>query len=226
MPPMPIAQADSPAPGLMLALIVLACFSSLLFWAAVVARHPQGEILPRESRRRVPWKGADVLVVLLAFIALSVTALAIIHWVLGPERVEPLPADEVVGPHPVLEAMMLGGAPVLVLCVIAVVVVAPVAEEFLFRVVLQGWLESVAERWLPLLPGVRRWLPGASGPILLTAVLFAAMHFRVPERRHKEFLLALILANAIIFSLLTGFAVLWLGVRSGATAADLGLVSD
>ncbi len=222
---MPIAQADTPAAPLAVALIVLACCASLLFWVAVLARRPPGEILPQEPRRRVPWKGSDVLVVLLAFIALSLVAWEGVHRVLAPELIEPLPAEDVVGPHPVLEAMMLGGAPVLVLCVIAVAVVAPMAEEFLFRVVLQGWLESVAERWLPFLPGLRRWLPGASGPIFLTALLFAAMHFRVAQpRRHGEFLVALMLANAAVFTLLTGFAALWLRVRTGATAADLGLV--
>lgn len=51
------------------------------------------------------------------------------------------------------------------------IVVAPLVEEFLFRVVLQGWLEGFAgrlrEQGITLL-GASLWLP---------AVLFAAMHY-------------------------------------------------
>ena len=47
--------------------------------------------------------------------------------------------------HPVATLLTENPNPmVLLLCVISAVVVAPVAEEFLFRVVLQGWLEALA----------------------------------------------------------------------------------
>jgi len=105
------------------------------------------------------------------------------------------------------------------------VFVAPLVEEFLFRVLLQGWLESFVERWWPHMPRLRRILPGALGPIGVSSFLFAAAHFRVAgEGRHPDFLLALLLANAVVGLLVLGFAVVWLRLRAGATAADLGLV--
>jgi hypothetical protein len=45
------------------------------------------------------------------------------------------------------------------------VVAAPIAEEFLFRRVLQGWLERFEPAW------------GPSGPILLSSAAFALAHY-------------------------------------------------
>ncbi len=226
MPLMLLAEIQQPpAPAWVGAVLLLSFLGALVFWGVALARsRAKAPLLPREPRRRVPWHGSDLLVVLLAYVALSVVAMAVVEWSLGPELVEPLPEEEAVRPHAILEAMATGGTPILVLCIVAAVVVAPVAEEFLFRVLLQGWLESVVQRWWPLLPPLRRVLPGASGPILVSATLFAAMHIRVagPGRR-AEYLVAQLLATAVIASLLVGFAVVWLRLRTGATAADFGV---
>ena len=65
------------------------------------------------------------------------------------------------------------------LCVAAAVVVAPVVEEFLFRLLLQGWLEAL-ERRLAEADADAAAAPAAGfGPVLLSSLLFAAMHFRV-----------------------------------------------
>ena len=60
------------------------------------------------------------------------------------------------------------------LATLSAIVVAPVSEEFLFRVVLQGWLERSMRRWRRLgRLGSRavRFLP-----IVVSAAMFAAMH--------------------------------------------------
>ena len=78
-----------------------------------------------------------------------------------------------------------GNVWVFLLCVISAAVVAPISEEFLFRVLLQGWLEALEHRWRRQMPTLRRLIPRGTGPILLTSLLFARLHFRV-ERAAVE----------------------------------------
>ena len=66
---------------------------------------------------------------------------------------------------------------ILLVCGFVALVAAPVAEEFFFRLLLQGWLEAVEGRWRKRLR-LLRWLPPALLPVLLTSALFAAGHFR------------------------------------------------
>lgn len=211
------------------ALLLLAIVASLIFWGAMLQRYrARGSILANEPRRHVPWQGIDVIVVLVAFVLLSAIAASVLRWWLGPGLFEPKLSYEPLAPstdHPVVEALATGGLWMVLLCVFAVVVVAPIAEEFLFRVLLQGWLESCVARWARYLPNLRRRLPGASGPILLSSLLFAKAHFRVAGPRYRaDSLAAMLLANTVVGLLLVCFAVSWLRWRTGATAADLGLV--
>ena len=231
MPPITLAQTVEPgAASLVAVLLLLAMMAAFAFWGALFQRRRAAEpILPKEPRALVPWQGGDVLAVLAMHIVLSTLAVGLVHWLLGPELTEALPVADGKTPdsaHAVLKALAAGGPWVLLLCVVAAVVVAPVAEEFLFRVVLQGWLESCVERFAGFFPGLRRVLPGEWGPVLLSSLLFAAVHFRTagPER-HGEFLIGLLLANAVVWLLSVGCAVVWLRFRAGATAADLGLVT-
>ncbi len=75
--------------------------------------------------------------------------------------------------HPLLELLKREPTPGnWALAIFTAVVVAPLVEEFFYRVVLQGWLEkslSNSEGSPPT--GFRGWLP-----ILISAGLFAAMH--------------------------------------------------
>jgi membrane protease YdiL (CAAX protease family) len=51
--------------------------------------------------------------------------------------------------HPVMDLLTKSASPrMLSLCVISAVIVAPLVEEFLFRVLLQGWMESIVLRRL------------------------------------------------------------------------------
>ncbi len=227
---MPLAQISEPvAPTWVVALLLLAVVAALAFWGAMLTRRLAGRpILPREPRRGVPWQAIDLLVVLVAYLVLSAIALEVVRWSLGLERVQPAYSYNVEAPeggHAVLKVLATGDPWVLLLCVVAVVVVAPVAEEFVFRLLLQGWLETCVDRWSPRLPNLLRLLPGASGPILFSSLLFARAHFRVAGPSYPaDVLVAMLLANAVASSLLLGFAVVWLRQRSGATAADLGFV--
>ncbi len=116
-----------------------------------------------------------------------------------------------------------GNVWVLLLCVVSAAIVAPVTEEFFFRVLLQGCLAAWQHRWRRQMPTLRRLIPGGIGPIVLTSLLFARMHFRVDTPQFNvRFLLFLLAGDAVVRLLALAFTVGWLRWRVGATAADLG----
>jgi membrane protease YdiL (CAAX protease family) len=196
-------------------------------WAAILLRLEQGRpVLPFERRRRVPWRGVEVLLVLLVFLVAQTAAATAASHILGPEASRPqtiINVSERTTAHPVVLALQEGGLWVVLLCGLSAVVVAPIVEEFFFRVLLQGWLEAAERRWRRRMPTLRRLLPGASGPILVTSFLFGMMHFRagIPDHR-PEYYLAMILATSVGNLATMAFAVVLLRLSVGATAADLG----
>jgi membrane protease YdiL (CAAX protease family) len=84
----------------------------------------------------LPWRpGKDLRLGLLTFLAALVPVFSIQYAL---TRLVPTE-------HPVQELLTKDSSPrMLVLCAVTAIVVAPLAEEFLFRVLLQGWMESVA----------------------------------------------------------------------------------
>ena len=113
----------------------------------------------------------------------------------------------------------------LVLCLFAVVVLAPLAEEFFFRLLLQGYFEKVdrrlhrAWRFSGLLLGLM--------PILLSSLLFASLHAREPEAPIPvEQLIRLFAIDSLTKVLLVAGAILYLKALRGATWADLGIRFD
>lgn len=61
--------------------------------------------------------------------------------------------------HTIARLLSEGNPWALVLCGLSAVVVAPIVEEFLFRVLLQGWLEAAQRRLRPRMPTLRRLVP-------------------------------------------------------------------
>ncbi len=127
--------------------------------------------------------------------------------------------------HPLLKLLYQRRDPwTILLVVLSAVVVVPIAEEFLFRLVLQGWLESAELR-------LRRWRPGLLSlrpgvwPIVLASLLFAAPHARsaAPPEDLERLMLQMTIP-LIAYPLILALAVAWLRLRSGATAVDLGVV--
>ena len=112
---------------------------------------------------------------------------------------------------------------VLALAALTAVLVAPIVEEFMFRVLFQGWLEKIENRYRRRMPGLRV-LPGAM-PVLLASVFFASMHIRPAEREVDVDFLVFALCCQMIASVITmASSLLVLRFGSGATLSDMGFV--
>jgi len=217
-------QPLSPVLVLMIGLVGGAC---LAVWAHVVLWWRRGvPVLPYEPRRGVPWRGIDLFSVLLVYLAGQIGMFLSARLVLGAEATEPPMIRNVEQPdasHAVARVLAGGDIWTLLLCGLTAAIVAPIVEEFLFRVLLQGYLEDIERRLRPQMPTLRRLVSRGTGPILLTSLLFARMHFRVdtPEMG-MSFLLWLLIGNAVVGLLTVVFAVGLLRIHGRATAMDLG----
>lgn len=129
--------------------------------------------------------------------------------------------------HPTIVLLRQDGSPLTwLLCVVTVVLIAPLAEEFLFRLLLQGWLEAAESRYRRRVG--RYWLGlVGTGPVLLTSLLFASMHYRTAAEPIEPDLLRQSLLAGGVWNLITlVYGVGLLRFRAGATAVDLGFVRE
>ena len=210
-----------------LSMAVLAIIACVAVWARVAARWRNRQpVLPYQPRRPAPWGGFDLLLVLLFYLIVQTGTLELARTVLGPNALQPSAAydfNQAEATHPLAKLVAEGNAWVLLLCFFSAVIAAPVVEEFLFRMLLQGWFEALEHRWRRRMPTLRRVVPRAAGPIVLASLLFGAMHFRVAGPQMNERSLLAMLVGNVVGSLLTMvFAIGLLRWRVGATAADLG----
>lgn len=206
---------------------IAACLAT---WIWIATRLVRGEpVLPYEPRRRVPWRFGDVAAVFLIYLCPALLGLALSFTGVAAGRGEPDEAakpEEVGVSHPVLDLLATDPSFLtLVFCIFVVVAVAPVVEEFLFRLVLQGWLERVERRRIR----VRAMPPPIRGlmPVLVTAILFASLHFRVAQpklepTRVVDMLIQVAVWNLVVLA--TGVALL--RMRRGATLVDFGVVPE
>ncbi|MEE8451626.1 MAG: CPBP family glutamic-type intramembrane protease [Thermoguttaceae bacterium] len=221
-----LAQVNPP-PLWFSVVLVAAIWGFLGVWGSVLIRRSRGlPILPFQRRRPVPWRGVDVLLVLAAGIALLTVFHGLVVWILGPELTR-LPAisdpENSNAAHVITRLIAEGNLRVFVLCAFSAALVAPIVEEFLFRLLLQGWLEALQRRLRRSMPLLGRVMPGGFVPILLTSVVFARMHFRVETpMAHPYYYLGLMLGTSVAGLLTMYFAIKFLPLRVGATANDLG----
>ena len=200
---------------------------TLVVWTWAIVRLRSGKrLLPRRRSTLPPWKLADVILAAIVYVFfLTATQSAVIGLVDGSaaRQKQIVAADSFATQHPVVIMLQDSDALVWLGCVFAVVIVAPLAEEFLFRLLLQGWLEAALWRWRHLLPTIRRLLPGATGPVLLASLLFGMLHFRVagdvwPAAHYRATLLATTATNILTVAAI----IVILRLAGRATAADLG----
>jgi len=223
--------------------LLVAPAGCLGMWAWILWRLGQrAPVLPFEPRRRVPWGGLHVFGVLVVYVGAALLLQPLGHALAALVGEEPASASALEGgvpdapgaeeskprrEHPVLRALerdsRLG---MILLAVYSAVVVAPVVEEFFFRLLLQGWLEKLEwlgrRRWLAL----RRLIPGVL-PVLVASALFAAIHVRTPKPDEEPRpWLSLMAADATARLVTVALFVWLLRALSGATARDLGFVRE
>lgn len=177
----------------------------------------------RPPRHEVPWTGGDVLFLLFLYAALQLivpTAVVASCRSLGwlPAAAEktaataaPLQADADLR-HPIKRLLYDASGPaIILLCVAVAVIAAPVVEEFLFRLVVQGWLEKMDRA------------TGGLFAVVAVALGFCAIHFRGTEPTPDPNVLACAMLGGLVANLLTFAAgLLWLRKMAHATAQDLG----
>ncbi|HWB14299.1 MAG TPA: JDVT-CTERM system glutamic-type intramembrane protease [Pirellulales bacterium] len=81
--------------------------------------------------------------------------------------------------HPIIEVLLREGTPlVYILSGLSAVIVAPLAEEFFFRMLMQGWMETMSTRGASLVAEPAEPLPPSprGGPVLVSSLIFALMH--------------------------------------------------
>lgn len=207
--------------------------ASLAVWTAVFGRiKARQPIVPYVPRRPVPWDGAAVLAAVVIFLGAQVIAVRVADVISpvanagGNGAASDLADLTEATAHPVARLLeSRRNEPfTLLLCALAALVVAPLAEELLFRLVLQGWLEAREQRWR------RRWrllllVPRGVMPITLSALPFALLHARGEDVEFDpdEFAVAL-LSMGVASLLAVVLIVALLRLRYHATAADLGFV--
>jgi membrane protease YdiL (CAAX protease family) len=194
-------------------------------WSWVGVQASQGRpAIPLRPRRPVPWDGWDVMMILALYFSAATAAL----WILSPRppRGEAKPVQQAAGPeekneHPVVQLWRQDPRwATKLLSAVAAVIVAPVVEEFLFRLLLQGWLEKADRR---LRRRLRLLLPGAL-PIATVAALFAAMHYRSgPPAHDAATIIRALLGNAAAGLVTVALGAAWLRSRSGAAWDDFGI---
>ena len=208
-------------------LLAIAVCAATWLW---IVRQSQRKrpVAPYQPRRPVPWCAMDLVLIVAFYLALPAGIVGLAGVFGGPKAPEAAPTHSAEGSttdHVVGQLIEEGNVWILLLCGVSAVVMAPAIEEFFFRVLLQGWLEAVEHRWRRRLPTLRRLIPRGVGPIVLTALLFAWMHFRVETpRKGVHFLVFQQVAMILSGLLAMAFAVGLLRWRAGATAADLGWV--
>lgn len=169
------------------AIVVLMVFgllgiASVVVVARAAERRRRGDpVVPWSWRRPVPWGAGEVVLVLaLYFFLPGYVWLPLVARAFDVPIDAPQPAERHASlaqdVHPIGRLLAETTNPwLLLLAALTAVVVAPVVEEFLFRMVVQGWLESI--EWRQRLH--RRFaLPPGALPIAASSLLFAMLHVR------------------------------------------------
>ena len=190
----------------------------LTVWAWVVVRFSLGRaVIPFCHRRPVPWSGWVVMV----FLAPSMVsvALAILLPPAPPQKAkQPKGAAAAVekNEHPVIRLWKSDPRVVTrLVLVVTAAIVAPLVEEFLFRLLLQGWLEAADRRWRRRFRRLRSLVPGVL-PVVTVAALFAAIHYRGSQPDpDPPIRIQVLLGNAAVGLVTVAVGVAWLR-RGGA----------
>jgi membrane protease YdiL (CAAX protease family) len=245
---------DGPISPVLLTAAAAVGATSLSMWGWIGLRLIQHKpLVPFRPRHFVPWRGS--LVLLVALFYASPYLLGILFRAKGEVKEDPEVQnqrvitkdtgsvkkddaekdDEVQNPIVTLVRNDPSGRALLV-AVFSAVLVAPVVEEFLFRLLLQGWLERVESevrrtsrlrRLLCRVPAHLRGLLRGLVPVLATSLLFASMHYRQGGAKLEPSVIEKVLLISSAFGLLTlAFGLFLLKSHARPTMIELGFSSE
>jgi membrane protease YdiL (CAAX protease family) len=192
-------------------------------WTGICARWRRGApIIPLARRRPVPWQAQDVLFLFLIGLLLLIMAAKIVEAWMGPDAAQQAADQKPELAHPTEQLLGSRNPGMIAVAITMAVIVAPLFEEFFFRVLLQGWLEAVWSRRRRRHPGLRA-TPVSWIPVVLPAVIFALVHLRFAEiPRSLRYLTGIFLGQMAGDLMTLGLAIVLLRYAVGARAADLG----
>jgi membrane protease YdiL (CAAX protease family) len=202
-------------------------------------------VIPFEPRIHVPWKWTELAGVFVLYVAAGVTVtfvdghFGILKRLLPESRrtsVEPpehsdvetsREQKELAASHPIVVLIhTTRDIRILLFCALTAVVIAPVTEEVLFRLLLQGWMEAQETSIRRAVPALRRLVRGTVA-VVPTSALFAAMHYRPqPLSMDPDRLVYVFAQTAVIAVVTVAGAIALIRISTGATMKDLGFVAD
>ena len=219
-------QDPSQVPLPMLVGMLALLGASIAAWIIAGRRRTRGQpIVPYEARRPVPWRWRHVLIVFAVFELPA--GLGLLAGGAGPAAPDPATASEQFDTqHPIVALLQADGSlAAWLLCGLLAVVVAPVVEEFTYRLLLQGRLEADERRWRRRIAFLRR-LPSGTIAVVLVSTLFALRHFRTAQpTMSPDVIMQSMVLHAVWSGLTFAFALVLLRTGSGATWSDLGFAS-
>ena len=229
--------------GVVLSVILLCEFSFKKGWFS-------RRLFPCEKRKPVSWFFPDVCVIFFLHIFLCVLCAKITQDYLLPgtdrdaEQIVSLQFaslhlpdelsdsghDDLRKEHPLTILMIQGKKKpsILLVCFLMAVVAAPLCEEFLFRVVLQGYLQSLEESLRRNGLFFFKGIPRGFVSVFIVALIFSLIHWRDPAS--KTMLDPNILFYQMVAQMTANLATVLLGIvylvvlRNGSLS-ELGIVS-
>ncbi|NLS95795.1 MAG: CPBP family intramembrane metalloprotease [Planctomycetaceae bacterium] len=231
---------DKPSPDivtLLLNCVVLATVvGGIAVWLVVLARVLRRQPVIRfEARRPVPWNGWDAVGLFLGMFLLALLLSQVAEKTLGWKFEKPQKMPHAAAPagedldleraHPIVVLLSSDlNRAVVFLCLFSAVVLAPIHEEFTFRLVMQGAFENIDARYRRLFRYPGRWLGLA--PVVMSSLVFASLHFRVPRPRQPEEIMHLLIIDAVARVLLVAGGIIYLRRIRLASWSDLGIRFD
>jgi membrane protease YdiL (CAAX protease family) len=209
---------------------------SLFVWIYSCSRFLCGRpVLPAyQPRKFTPWTGLDLLLILFFYLfvifaiqfGVFCTEKATGRQIIDREDDRPAAEQkhiEKTTMHPAAQLLKDKNPLLLVFVFVVVAVVAPIAEEFFYRLLLIGWLESSEHRWRRKLRSLLGVLPRGMLPIVLSSLLFASMHnWKESPEVERNILIFNLGMTGLIYIFTLAFAFCWLRWQTGATAKDFG----
>ena len=231
----PQAAEEAGTAGLEVLVTLLLAAAGVAIWAWLFARPGRAaRLVPWQPRRPVPWCGVHVAVILCLYLGTLASVPVFLAHFAAPHKVAN-DGDEPSLDHPATVLMHNATDPgTFLICLLSAVLAAPLCEEFVFRLTFQGWLEQrllrrrrhrpCAALPCPIAAHGVCGVPIGSVPVVMVAVMFAAIHFRSASPPiDKATLQVLMLGSALanLFTLAAGLCLLRLD--AGATLVDLGI---